>query len=103
MPNQLMGWSSLSADSAMLDEAAVIQFGNGLAKLLLGVHHDGAIPSHGFFDRLAGYQQESDALAASLHHDLVSAVKEHQGVIADIVDGRGVRFRDLLGKNRSWV
>ncbi len=44
----------------MLDERAVIQFGYGLAKLLLGVHHDGAIPSDGLLDRLARYQQESD-------------------------------------------
>jgi hypothetical protein len=60
-PNQHMGWSSFRADSAMLDERAVIQFGDGLAKLLLGVHHDGAIPRNGFLDRLARYQQESDA------------------------------------------
>ena len=53
----------------MLDKRAVIQFGNGLAKLLLGVHHDGAIPSDRFSDRLARYEQESDALAAGLHDD----------------------------------
>ncbi len=49
-----------SGESTMLDERAVIQFGHGLAKLLLGVHHDGAIPSDRFLDQLARYQQESD-------------------------------------------
>jgi hypothetical protein len=39
----------------VLDERAFIQFGNGLAKLLLGVHYDGAIPSYRLFDRLSGH------------------------------------------------
>jgi len=72
-------------------------------KLLLRIHHDRPIPCDRFLDRLARHQQEADALVAGLHHDLVAAVKEHQRVIAHVVDGRRVRFRDLLGQNRTGM
>jgi hypothetical protein len=33
-----------------------------LAELLLRVHHDGAVPGDGFFEWLAGDEQEADAV-----------------------------------------
>ena len=80
----------------MFDEGAGLQFGHCLAQLLLRIHHDRAVPCNRFLNRLARNQQESDTLVARLHHDLVAAVEEHQRVVADIVDGRRIRLRDLL-------
>src|SRR5437588_4165569 len=87
----------------MLDETAVLQLGHCLAQLLLCVHHDRTVPCNWLCDRLAGDQQESDTLTPSLHHDFVSAVKQYQRVIADIVDGGRVGLSHLLGENCSRV
>jgi len=87
--------------STVLDESSIPQLSDRPLKLLLRIHHDRPIPCDRFLDRLARHQQEADALVAGLHHDLVAAVKEHQRVIAHVVDGRRVRFRDLLGQNRT--
>ncbi len=38
---------------AFFQECALLQFGEGLAKLFLGVHHDGAVPGYRFFEGLA--------------------------------------------------
>src|SRR5215470_18487839 len=46
----------------VLDEGAGAHVGHRLPELVLGVHHDRAIPCNGLFDRLARDQQEADAL-----------------------------------------
>src|SRR4029077_10685486 len=87
----------------MFDERARMQFGYCLAKLFLCIHHDWAVPRNRLFDWLAGYQQETDSFATSLDDDLISAVKEHERVIVDVVDGRGVRINDLIRKDRPRI
>src|SRR5215471_20763040 len=69
------------AASAVLDEGAVAQLGDGLLQLGLGVHHDRPVPGDGLLDRLARDQQETDALLARLHGDLVAAVEQHQRAV----------------------
>ena len=56
----------------ILDEGAVAQFGYGLLKLRLRVHHDRSVPGDRFLDRFAGHEQEANALVACLHGDLVT-------------------------------
>ena len=45
-----------------LDERPVAQLGDGLLQLVLGVHDDRPVPGDRLLDRLAGHQQEADAL-----------------------------------------
>src|SRR5205807_10347582 len=85
----------------MLNESVILKFGNRLPELLLRVHHDRAVPSDGLLDRLARHQQESNPLAPCLHHDLVSAVDEHQRMIADVVHRPAIGFRDMLSQYRA--
>ena len=66
---------SFAADSSMLNELAALQFSHRLAQLLLGVHHDRAVPSHGLLNRLAGHQQKANSVGASLHRQFISAVE----------------------------
>jgi hypothetical protein len=66
----------------MLDEVAGLQLRPGLSKFLLRIHDDGSVPGDRLFDRLTRDQQEPDALIAGLNDDLVSAVEQHQGMIA---------------------
>ena len=58
-----------------LDEGAALQFVNCLAKLCLGVHHDGPVPRYRLLDWLAGDQQETDAFIAGLNSHLIAAVE----------------------------
>src|SRR4029077_8489337 len=57
-------------------------------------------PRDWLLDGLARNQQETNSFAASLHHDLISAVEEHQRMIADVVDGRGVWFCYVVREHR---
>ena len=57
-----------------------------LLKLLVRVHHDRAAPGDRLFERLAGDEQETDALIAGLHDDLVAAIEEYERAIADSVE-----------------
>jgi hypothetical protein len=50
-----------AAASAAPDEAAILQLRHGLAQLLLGIHHDGAVPGHRLLDGLARDEQEAMA------------------------------------------
>ena len=56
-----------------LEECAFFQLPKCLAELLLRVHHDGAVPGDGFFEWLAGDEQEADAVVTGLHRDFVAA------------------------------
>src|ERR1035438_6064784 len=42
-----------------------------LAQLFLGVHDDGTVPGHRFFQRLSRDQQETYSIVAGLHHYFV--------------------------------
>src|SRR2546430_1837945 len=68
--------------SALLDERAFVQFGEGLLQLGLGVHHDRAIPGDRLLDRLARDQEEPDALLAGLDRHLVAAIEQHERAIS---------------------
>ena len=61
-----------------LDETAAAQFGHHLLDLGLGVHDDGAVPGDRLADRLAGNQEEADALVDPLDGDLVPLVEQDQ-------------------------
>ena len=50
----------------MLDERAALQLVVRLLQFFSRVHHDGPVPGHGLFERLARHQQEPDALIAGL-------------------------------------
>jgi hypothetical protein len=58
-----------------LQEGALFEVAEGIAKLILGVHHDRTIPGDGFLERLAGDKQETDAVVAGLHHEFVAAIE----------------------------
>src|SRR5437660_3984366 len=87
----------------MFDEIAGVQFGDGLAQLLLRIHYYGAVPGNRLLDRLAGDEEKTDSFAAGLHHDLISTIEEHERMIADVVDGRGVGVNDLIRENRPRI
>src|ERR1700683_1166688 len=87
------------SNSAMFDEPASLQFGHCLAQLLLRVHYDRPVPGHRLFDRLPRHQQKTNPLVAGLNHDLVTAVEQHQRVIADIVTGLRVGIRGFFGSH----
>lgn len=64
--------------SSVADKGALLELGHGLAQFGLGVHHDGAVPCHRLLERLTRDEQKANALGASLDHDLVAAVEEHE-------------------------
>lgn len=68
----------LEMNLTVLDELAGLQFVHGLTQFRLRVHHDRAVPSHRFFNRLTRDQQEPDPLIASLNHDFISSVEQYQ-------------------------
>ena len=78
-------------ESSALDERSVAQLGNGLLKLSLRIHNDRPVPCDRLLDRLAGDQQESDAVLAGLHGDLVAAVEQHKRAVAG-----PLRYQDLI-------
>src|SRR4051812_29774275 len=60
------------------NECPVAQLGDRLLKFSLRVHYDRPVPSNRLFDRLAGDQQEADAVFPSLHRNFAAAVEQHQ-------------------------
>ncbi len=62
---------------------------------------DACIPRNRLFDGLARDQKETDALVPGLNSDLITAVEDHQRVIADVLHGRGSGFSCLLRQNRA--
>src|SRR5258708_33041045 len=66
------------ARSALLDEGPVAQLGDRRLQLRLRVHHDWTIPGDRLLDRLAGNQQEADAVLAGQHRDLGAAVEQDE-------------------------
>src|SRR5262249_16538359 len=86
---------------AMLNKRSVLQLRDSLPQLRLRVHHDRPVPGHRLLNRLPGDEQEPNALCTGLHADLISAVKEHQRMIACIVDWCRIRVRAAFGQDRS--
>jgi hypothetical protein len=87
----------------MLDEVAGLQLRHRSSKFLLRVHDDGSVPGDRLFDRLTRNQQEPDARITGLNDDLISAVEQHQRVIACIVLCRCVSSRGLFRYNRARI
>src|SRR6185437_5800966 len=85
-----------SPSSLRLDERAALQIAHRLPNLLLRVHHDGAVPSDRLFNRFAGDKQEVNSFWRGLDGDLVTAIKQYERVILDVIDGRGLRSMDLF-------
>src|SRR5580704_16162803 len=84
----------------LADEGAVAQLGKGLLQLGFGVHHNRAIPGDRLLDRLAGDQEEADALLAGLHGDFVAAVEQHQRAVAGLLADHGLADAvGLLGEH----
>ena len=54
-----------------------LEFLKRLAELLLRVHHDGAVPRHGFFQRLSRDQEETDPVIAGLNHHFVAPIEKY--------------------------
>ena len=59
----------------VFQECSSLKLIERLAKFPLSVHHDRAVPGHGFFQRLARNQQEPDAILPSMDDDLVAALE----------------------------
>ena len=74
--------------SAVLDEAPVLQLLERLAELLLGVHHDGAVPGHRFLDGTAGHEEEADPRVARAHRHVVAGAEEHQRAVPGLLAGQ---------------
>src|SRR5260370_25690891 len=71
---------------AFFQEGAFLQFGEGLAELLLRVHDNRTVPGDRLLQGLAGNEEEADAFVAGLHDDFIAAIEEDQG---SIVGGGG--------------
>src|SRR6185369_14488512 len=93
------GWHDQSLLFLVAQECPFLQFAEGVAELLLGVHHDRSVPSDGLFERLAGDEQKADAIVASLHHDFVTAIEEDQLAVLGCGRRRGIQPVDRLGGN----
>ena len=60
----------------LFQKLSLFQLLEGLAQLLLCVHHDGAVPCHRLLQRFSRDQQKADAVIAGLHRDFVTTVEE---------------------------
>src|ERR1017187_5111597 len=72
-----------------IQKRSFIQLLERLPKLLLRVHHNRAVPGDGLFKRLAGAEQETDAIFAGFDGHFVAAIKDHQRTV---VGEDGIRF-----------
>src|SRR5260370_10117819 len=72
---------------AFFQEGAFLQFGEGLAELLLRVHDNRTVPGDRLFEGLAGNEEEADAFVAGLDHYFVAAIEEDERAIV----GGGLR------------
>src|SRR5713101_6478990 len=86
---------------AFFQEGAFLQFGEGLAELLLGVHDDGAVPGDGLFEGLAGDEEKADAFIAGLDDDFVAAIEEDERAIVGGGGRGGVQPSYRLGGYRQ--
>src|SRR5262252_5781615 len=79
-----------STFSLLLDERSLSNLPEGRPQLFLRIHHDRSMPGNRFLERLAGYQQESNARLAGLHRHFVSSVENDEGAILRILIDGGV-------------
>src|SRR6185369_13839087 len=78
--------------------------GYGLLKLRLRIHHDRSVPGDWLLDRLAGHEQEANALVACLHGDLVTRVEKHKRAIAGFLADEDFISIDLLfAEHTDWL
>ena len=62
----------------LLQERPLFEFLERVLQLLLRIHHDGAIPGHGLFQRFPRNKQEANTFIACLNHDLVTSIKKYK-------------------------
>src|ERR1700722_6180267 len=81
------GWPNLS----VTNERAIGPLGQGLAGVLLRVHHDGPVPCNRLLERLARDEQEANAFGAGLDDNLIAAVEKDERMILRVIDGSCIR------------
>src|SRR5215471_10104841 len=87
----------------MLNELAALQFCQSLSQFLLGVHDDRTVPGNRLLNRLARYQEKTDAFVAGLNDNLIAAIEEHERVIAGLVLRVGFRVDSRFSQNRARI
>src|SRR3974390_766323 len=85
----------------LLQESPLLKLGEGFAQLLLRIHNDRSVPSHGLLQWFSGDEQEAYAVVTCLDSDFVTAVEQNQRPI--ICCGGRMRVGPLnrLGRNRQ--
>src|SRR5207253_7580475 len=83
-------FSLASSDGLVAQERSLSQFGERFLQLLLRVHDDGSVPCHRFAERLAGNEQEANAILAGLYHNLIALIEEHERAILGKRGRRGI-------------
>src|SRR5262245_16621747 len=61
-----------------------MQLGHCLLQFGLSIHHDWPVPGDWFLDRFSGHQQETNAVLACLHRDLVAGIEQHQRTVSGL-------------------
>ena len=84
---QPMCEASRSRHVSFLQESAFAQLSEGLLKLLLGIHHDRAVPGYRLFEWLARNQEEANAIFSGLHRNFVAPIEQNEGTVVGL-DGR---------------
>lgn len=59
-------------------EGTFFEVTEGIAELFLRVHYNRAVPRDGFFEGLAGNQQEADAIVARLDHHFIASIENDE-------------------------
>lgn len=67
----------------MLQEGAGAVLLEGDPQLLLGVHHDGAVPGHGFAQGLSRDEQEAHRVFFGGNRDPIAVAEEDQGAVGE--------------------
>src|SRR5712691_477136 len=84
-----------------LQERPPLELLVGLPELLLGIHHDRAVPRHWLLQWLSRHQEETDPFVSGLHGDFVAAVKKHQRAVIRLLGRRRVGPSDSFGRHRE--
>ena len=86
------------------DKRTAAQLGERLLQFGLRVHHDRAVPGDRLLDRLAGHEEEANALVAGLHRHFVAAVEDDERAVAGLLaDQDLVGAVGLLGEHAEGL
>jgi hypothetical protein len=80
-----------------------LQFCERQPRLLLRIHHDGAVPCDGFLKRLSRDEQESDSVLPCLHRDFVAAIKEYERKVICFHRRSCVQLRNRFRRYSEWA